>query len=117
MSAFLSKLFAKSSRPTDHLTRRNQARLGVETLERRDVLNTTFNPTTGILSVVGTEGADTITIDQVSGAVRVTVNGRVELSVTSSSVRALSVDARGGDDTVRNNTSVPSTLNGGWGND
>jgi Ca2+-binding RTX toxin-like protein len=126
MRAWLRSLFAPEAAST---TRRPAStRLCAEELGRRDVLSATFNPGTGLITVTGTDGADTINIQEslgepgpfgsyIPGSIKVTVNGRVELNVRDTAVPGLTVDARGGDDTVRNNTSIASTLIGGSGND
>ncbi|MFO0844468.1 MAG: calcium-binding protein [Gemmataceae bacterium] len=97
-----------------------------------------FDPASGLLTVVGTEGADEIVVSRVAGglsgyndSIQVKLNGVVEMSqplyrlVTATTyaywvpnVKSLNIDARGGNDWhVENMTSLPSTINGGWGDD
>src|SRR5688572_25603330 len=84
MKSWLRTLFAQKPTPPVRMTPR--ARLGVESLERRDVLSTTFNSATGVLTTYGTEWNDTIQVTRVADAsgnsyldrIQVTVNGWLE---------------------------------------
>jgi hypothetical protein len=131
MKTWLRKLFAsKATTPIRNLA---PIRLQAEVLETREVLATSFNPTTGLLSVTGTEGGDQIQIDWVQhpsgthlSTIQVRVNGGLEASLPAfwydgrywiNNVKSLEVNAGGGNDTVRNNTWLPSTIFGGAGDD
>lgn len=114
-----------------------RTRLEAESLEPRDVMSSYFDPNSGAISVYGSDATDVIEVSRVAGTfgtnydtIRVTVNGTPERNVRLykyvgsgtygywvPNVTSLYVDAYGGNDTVRNNTGLPSTLHGGWGND
>jgi uncharacterized protein YkwD len=86
-------------------------RLHVEALEARDCPSTA-NLFNGVLSVVGTDGNDTIVVGQ-SGT-SIVAAGQ---SFAASSVSRVVVSAGGGDDLVKNNTTKPAVIYGGFGND
>lgn len=87
------------------------SRLHLECLEGRDCPVTVhlFN---GILTVLGTENADSIIINQSGNTL--SVAGQ---SLSATQVQRIVVSAGQGDDVVRNNTAIPTTLYGGLGND
>lgn len=132
MRTTLRSLFARKSQPQFRSPIRR--RFLVEELERREVLATGFNATTGDLNVFGTMAGDQVRISETSGGlggplnarIEVTVNGVLEASVPAwrvdrvfwrPNVRNVWVYAFGGDDVIRNDTSVPMTAYGGRGND
>lgn len=86
-------------------------RLGVESLERRDCPATAelFN---GVLTVTGTDGNDNIGISESGGYVRVGT-----LSFNSAAVTKVVVTGLGGDDVIRDDSSKPSVIYGGLGDD
>ncbi|HEX7311096.1 MAG TPA: hypothetical protein VF232_07940 [Gaiellaceae bacterium] len=83
----------------------------------------------GVLAVKGTEAADTIALRLKAGTpgvlqVDVGDNGSADASFERASIARITVDARGGDDLVRVDerngaftTTVPTTIDGGSGND
>ncbi len=85
--------------------------LGLESLEPREC-PTTVRLFNGILTVLGTDAADTIVIRQSGNTV--SVAGQ---SFNAAAVRRIVVSAGNGDDFVRNDTALPATLYGGIGND
>jgi hypothetical protein len=91
-------------------SRQNRARrLEFETLERREVLAagvTASLDALGVLRVVGTDGADQILFKRASGMVSI---NDVAGAWSSSSVKSIVVDLRGGNDHV----SLDSIANGG----
>ncbi|MCS7023011.1 MAG: CAP domain-containing protein [Gemmataceae bacterium] len=86
--------------------------LGLECLEGRDCPAVAVNFFNGILTVLGTEGPDTIVVSQEGGTVRVAGQ-----SFAAAAVRRIVVSAGAGDDLVRNDTALPATIYGGLGND
>jgi uncharacterized protein YkwD len=87
------------------------SRLNLEYLEGREC-PTTVNLFNGILTVLGTDNAETIILGQ-SGST-ISVAGR---SFSATAVRRIVVSAGKGDDLVRNDTTIAATLYGGLGND
>src|SRR5687767_7810321 len=85
----------------------------IEALEDRTVLATaTFS--NGLLTVLGTNAAETIKVTQDSSRITVTGAGYVN----AASVRAIVVDAKAGNDTIDMRTvRVGATIYGGDGND
>ena len=83
----------------------------------------------GVLAVEGTEAADTLAVRLQAGKpsvlqVDVGDNGSADASYERASITQITVDARAGDDVVRIderngafNTTVPTTIDGGAGND
>src|SRR5438105_3645067 len=70
----------------------------------------------GLLTVLGTSGADTIVVRSAGGSIVVSVNGHSK-SFPASSLKKIVASAEGGNDRMSNLTSLPSTLRGGSGND
>ncbi|MGB7161082.1 MAG: hypothetical protein WBD40_23675 [Tepidisphaeraceae bacterium] len=68
------------------------------------------------LYVFGTEADDAIDVSTDAGSLLVTRGTRVR-TFDPAQVTALSVNGFGGDDTITNNTALPSTLHGGDGKD
>lgn len=87
------------------------SRLHLECLEGREC-PATVNLFNGILTVLGTDSADSIIISQ-SGTT-ISVAGQ---SFSAAQVRRIVVSAGQGDDLVRNNTAIAATLYGGIGHD
>src|SRR5581483_4823122 len=75
-----------------------------------------LDPNTAILSVFGTAGADTISLNTPVGTATtsVTLNGS---TLNFSSVRSIVVYGFAGGDTITDNVNLPATLDGGAGND
>ncbi len=71
----------------------------------------------GLLSVTGTQAADTITVSNSNGVITATLNGIQIESVPHSKVTALWVNAGAGNDLVRVSGDLLSTINGGGGDD
>gem|GEM_PF-2401726 len=90
----------------------------LQTLESRVVLDASASLVEGVLTVVGSDSDDRIGIGQTGTEVVVLLNG-VETRYPSDTVTSISVDAGVGNDHVRiaRNVSLPSTLQGGTGND
>ncbi len=94
----------------------------VESLEKRQLLSVSFQD--GILTVLGTDGADDINIrpsSRVASKLQVNVNGEHRL-FEEAAVRAIYMDGYAGDDRVAIDSigrriSIPCTLKGGPGND
>ncbi len=74
---------------------------------------------TDTLVVTGTQGNDTIStrLSKDGKSVEVVVNGKVVSSQPVESVTKIELDGLGGDDTLKNDTDIPSRLDGGAGND
>lgn len=70
----------------------------------------------GTLSVQGTSGDDTITLDVNNGKARLSRNGSVT-TYTLSSVKAFSVSGFEGNDAITCTLSIPTTITAGAGND
>ena len=70
----------------------------------------------GILRIVGTKHADVIEINRSGSSIDVAING-VNTAFNASGVDGLIVKGFGGNDFVRNRTSLPSLLLGGAGDD
>ena len=94
-----------------------------DVLERRDVPSasspSTVNLTAGVLTVLGSDGADAITVGQSLGVVRVFDAGRILRQVPATSVTKIVVDAGFGNDTVivKIGVTKPAFLFGGYGTD
>ncbi|HQR07207.1 MAG TPA: C2 family cysteine protease [Gemmatales bacterium] len=94
-------------------TLRNTRKLIIEALEDRTV-PTTATFSNGILSVVGTNNAETIRVTQDASRINVEGVGYV----AASSVRGIVVDAKGGNDYIDiRSVKVGATVYGGDGND
>lgn len=89
----------------------NRVALNLEGLEAREC-PASFRVFNGVLTVVGTEGNDTITVSR-SGNWFL-VNGS---PVSAAGVQRLVISAGGGNDVVRNQTGLPSVIYGGTGDD
>lgn len=110
--------------PIDHVRR---CRPVLESLESREVpAVVTADLRNGMLCVIGTGSADTITVQPVGNLLRVqgtTIQNGVTTSMTrhyyASWVRAITVASEGGNDgiTIGATIAVPTFLYGGWGND
>lgn len=95
--------------------RRMQPTGGIETLETRTML--TADLASGVLSVHGSPAADVLEISQQGDTISVDINGQLE-AFAAAMVESLLVEAGPGDDTVRINLSdIPTTVQGGAGND
>lgn len=101
----------------------NEFRPALEVLERRDVPSastpSTVHLTAGVLTVLGSDAADPITIAQGVGRITVTDAGRVLKQLSAASVTKIVVDAGFGNDTVIVKAGVvkPVIVYGGYGVD
>lgn len=107
---------------TGNLIRR---KLGVERLERRDML-AGFSATLdaqGVLRITGTEAANSMTL--VSNGSRIYIQGQTQ-QFTLSQVRQITIEGLGGNDTIRLDSqsvagmqalNISATINGGAGDD
>jgi len=86
----------------------------IEELEGRRMLSASVSG--GILRIVGTKHADVIEISRSGSSIDVAING-VNTAFNASGVDGLIVKGFGGNDSVRNRTSLPSLLLGGAGDD
>lgn len=95
--------------------RRVQSIGGIEALETRTLLAADL--VAGVLSVQGSSAADVLEINQHGDTISVNIDGHLE-SFAAAMVESLLVDAGAGDDTVRINLGdIPTTVQGGAGND
>ena len=124
-----------SRKPSKHFSRklrsrqpaRPQAAADFQQLENRQLLaGITFNPANGIVSVDGSEAADSVLISGSGTQLSVYLSGVGTQSFARSSVTEVMFTARGGNDWMRNDTDVrvrafgqagSDTLLGGSGND
>src|SRR5262245_19872804 len=90
-------------------------RLALLPLDDRTLPAVTPSAVNGVLTVLGDDAANAVTITQANGQITVANVGAFPVA----SVRALTVDAGAGDDTVTLDPSVmvPALLFGGTGND
>ncbi len=88
----------------------------IEPLECRQLMSVTLDG--GVLRIAGTAGNDVITVSQFPTHLLVSQNS-AQRSFDLRRVKSVVVNARGGNDSVILNESVnlPSTINGGSGND
>ncbi len=91
----------------------------VEAFESRRLLSVTLN--NGVLAVVGTDGADEISVDAVSTATTVIINGE-EQSFDTSAISSITIDGLSGDDELSHFDNLGGaiaapTVHGGAGND
>jgi Ca2+-binding RTX toxin-like protein len=101
---------------------RKSSRLGVESLERRELMAglIALNPGTGVLTIVGSNAADTVVVSQVGGAVQVSMShlGHNHVQAFPAPlVQSINFSGLAGNDYFRNDTNIRSTANGGSGND
>src|SRR5215813_9437162 len=87
-----------------------------ELLESRTLLSFASLNSHGTLSVVGTGGNDSITVQFSGTKVQAILNGQT-LSFNKSDVKRIFAEGFGGNDSIKNKTSLPSTLLGDAGND
>jgi len=87
-------------------------RLGVETLEVRDCPATAANLFNGVMTVVGSDGADNITVVRSGDWI-----GVDNQWFATANVGRLVITAGGGDDTIRDETGLGAIIYGGSGND
>jgi len=88
----------------------------LELVESRFLLSFASLSSHGTLSVVGTSKSDSIAIEISGAQVRATVNGQVE-SFNKSGVKRFWINGFSGNDSITNQTNLPSTLIGSSGND
>src|SRR5262245_24778885 len=115
--AIFRRLFAAKPRTFRHPRPARKARLDLLALERRDC-PTTSGLSGGILTVTGTDYADTITIQQgtnyqqTATSISPWIIAVADKVYPASSVNKIVVRGLGGDDTIRNNTSKNSEMYG-----
>src|SRR5437764_8254708 len=88
----------------------------LESMESRLLLSFASLNSYGILSVVGTGGNDSITVQFSGTKVQAILNGQTK-SFNKSDVKGIFAEGFGGNDRISNKTSLPSTLLGDAGND
>ena len=79
-----------------------------------------FNQSSGTLTVGGSDGNDVVTLEQIDSGVRVTIElqGRSQSQLLPSGmIKKVNFSGEGGDDLFRNESSIPSSVNGGPGDD
>ena len=79
-----------------------------------------LNPSTGWLSVGGSSGNDSLTLEQQTSGVRVTIEmmGRSQSQTFPNGfIKKVSFSGEAGNDSFRNDSSIPSSVNGGPGDD
>jgi Ca2+-binding RTX toxin-like protein len=91
----------------------------VESFESRRLLSVTLNG--GWLAITGTDAADVISVDAVSGATTVSVNGQQQVFNTPE-VTSITIDGLGGDDEISHFDNLGAaiaapTVHGGAGDD
>src|SRR5438552_7869887 len=79
----------------------------------------TFDPVSGQLKITGTDNGDLITLTRAGPSLALSMNGTPSGSYATAGMTQISIDARGGDDTVWLDPaiSIPATVNGNAGND
>ena len=113
--------------------KRNNRRLGMEMLEKREMMAADISLHNGVLEIDGTDNSETITVESktVSGGfslpqiqfehIQVEVKEGSKTVKTASYLRffvkELDIHGHGGNDTIRNKTNLPSTIHGGRGDD
>ena len=89
----------------------------IDTLESRRLMSVSLNAATHVLTIQGTPNNDAITVDVVSGKVKVTDNGKVSLFAKTAVSKILAFGGKG-DDNIKltANVTLPSELHSGpWG--
>ena len=99
------------------------ARLAVENLEdRRMMAGVTYDASTGVIEIDGTNSADTAIVEYTSSgtpSLKATLNSVSTLIPLTTSTKFTKVVflGKGGDDTLRNETGIPTDAWGGEGDD
>ena len=88
----------------------------LESMEARRLLSFASLNAHGTLSVVGTGGNDSVTVQFSGTKVQAILNGQTQ-SFNKSDVKRIWAEAFGGNDRISNQTNLPSTLVGDGGND
>jgi Ca2+-binding RTX toxin-like protein len=97
--------------------------LQLESLERRDVpaAAITITPTAAVVTIEGTDQADTVTVSQAAGQIMITASSQGGAPVTQQfavgTVRSIIFTGLGGDDVFINSAKVAVMADGGDGND
>ncbi|MDB4796844.1 hypothetical protein OAG77_01455, partial [bacterium] len=79
-----------------------------------------FSPSSGTLTVGGSDGNDVLILDQSNSGVLVTIEiqGRSQSQMMPiGAIKKVNFSGAGGDDLFRNDSSIPSSVNGGAGDD
>jgi len=89
----------------------------MEAMEQRRMMSASV--ANGVLTVIGTEAADRVEIDQDAGSVYVFENNILTKLVPASSVNSIGINTYGGDDYIKiwNGVTSPTTMYAGAGND
>src|SRR3982750_808604 len=89
----------------------------IESLEGRRLLGSSLS--SGVLKIVGTDQADKIDVTLSGSSIKVDEHKGSTKSYSASSVKKITADLKGGKDqiTVSESITVPTTLNGGSGDD
>jgi hypothetical protein len=123
--SFLARLIRRKHKPERRLRERRGFSLAVERLEDRSLMAATVSASlsAGVLTVNGTEAADTISVRQVNNYLSVSgLTGRYSVS----QVKQIVVNGLGGNDRILLNSEatagqqpilLPTLLNGGAGSD
>jgi Ca2+-binding RTX toxin-like protein len=97
--------------------------LQLESLERRDVPAAviTITPTASVVTIEGTDQADTVIVSQAAGQIMITASSQGGAPVTQQfavgTVRSIVFTGLGGDDVFINSAKVAVMADGGDGND
>src|SRR2546421_3014252 len=117
---FCNSALNRPRRRGTHLHRTRKGGFMIETLERRRLLS--FTVSGGILTVNGTAGADHISITRDGTNLTIHQNG-VNSTTPAAAVQKIVINGLAGNDELRlalgldHGVRLPSTLNGGGGND
>src|SRR4051812_28957796 len=93
-----------------------QIRVLPEALEQRALFAASIVLQSTQLIITGTNSADVIRISSAGANVIAIANGMTR-TFAAKTVKSIIVNAKSGDDLIRNDTNLPSTYNGGAGND
>lgn len=100
--------------------KQKKRRLTLENLENRELMAIDIALHRGVLTVTGTSQSDVVEVRQIGSEIVVnTQTGEEDVTrrFSRARVRAIAISTGGGDDVVRNETSLPSKISGGSGND
>jgi Ca2+-binding RTX toxin-like protein len=127
MTRILDKLFRKTTTNRNTAKRTIRTRLGVETLDRRDLPSATANlvSATGALTITSDGAADTVVLADypyanapyltITGVSSATIDGKAASLLPTAAVRSITVNLGGGDDSFTLNRLVnqydPSPFN------
>lgn len=117
--SFLNRL--SISKGKQHRAARRSRALTSEPLERREMfaVDIAYDAVTDLLKLTSDGASDRVQVDNSAALVVVKVNGAMQriLGGSSAPVASIRFNGNSGDDAFTNNTSIPSTVYGGQGND